>query len=128
MGRDDFPAEVKEVLARRAGMRCSNPNCRQLTSGPQLNPTKVLNVGVAAHITAASRGGLRYDSRLGVGGRQSAENGIWLCQNCAKLVDNDPLRYTVAFFSNGKGCLRRRHGSRLTVQPPNPYPPCRTST
>ena len=22
------------------------------------------------------------------------DNGIWLCQNCAKLVDNDPIRYT----------------------------------
>src|SRR5262249_3112254 len=27
------------------------------------------------------------------------ENGIWLCQNCAKLVDNDPVRYSEA-------CLR----------------------
>jgi hypothetical protein len=25
--------------------------------------------------------------------RQSTENGIWLCQNCAKLVDNDSERY-----------------------------------
>ena len=24
----------------------------------------------------------------------SAENAIWLCQNCAKLVDNDPSRFT----------------------------------
>ncbi len=25
----------------------------------------------------------------------SQENGIWLCQNCAKLVDNDEAKYTV---------------------------------
>jgi hypothetical protein len=27
--------------------------------------------------------------------RRASENGIWLCQNCAKLVDSDVLRYTV---------------------------------
>jgi len=27
--------------------------------------------------------------------RASIDNGIWLCQNCAKLVDNDALAYSV---------------------------------
>jgi hypothetical protein len=27
--------------------------------------------------------------------RKSATNGIWLCQTCGKLVDNDAARYTV---------------------------------
>jgi hypothetical protein len=53
-------------------------------------------VGVAAHITAASPGGPRYDASLSSADRQSAANGIWLCQKCAKLVDNDPERYTVS--------------------------------
>jgi hypothetical protein len=30
--------------------------------------------------------------------RASASNTIWLCQSCAKLVDNDPLRYPVAIL------------------------------
>lgn len=33
--RDDFNPEVKDVLAKRVGARCSNPNCRQTTSGPR---------------------------------------------------------------------------------------------
>lgn len=94
MARDDFKTDVKEALARRVGMRCSNPNCRQPTSGPQQNPAKSTNVGVAAHITAASKGGPRFDSLLGKEDRRSIENAIWLCQICAKLVDNDPLVYT----------------------------------
>jgi hypothetical protein len=94
MARDDFKIEVKETLARRVGMRCSNPNCRQPTSGPQQDPAKSINVGVAAHITAASRGGARYDSLLSKEDRRSIENAIWLCQICAKLVDNDPFVYT----------------------------------
>jgi hypothetical protein len=93
--RDDFKPDVKELLAKRVGMKCSNPNCRQPTSGPQEDPNKVLNIGVAAHITAASKRGPRYDSRMSPQERRSEANGIWLCQNCAKLVDNDAARYSV---------------------------------
>src|ERR1043165_3756282 len=89
------PTPLRNLVARRRGMQCSNPKCRASTSGPQLDSQKALNIGVAAHITAASPGGPRYDSSLSVMNRQSADNGIWLCQNCAKLVDNDPGRYTV---------------------------------
>ncbi len=49
---------------------------------------------MAAHITAASPGGPRYDSSLTSEDRKSIGNGIWLCQSCAKLVDNDEIRYT----------------------------------
>ena len=92
--RDEFDDKTKEILARRVGFRCSNPNCRKLTSGPQADPAKAVNIGVAAHITAASQGGPRYDARLPSEERKSIDNGIWLCQNCAKLVDNDEQRYT----------------------------------
>lgn len=91
--RDDFPVNIKDVLAKRIGFRCSNPGCRQLTSGPQTDPSKAVNVGVAAHITAASPQGPRYDPVLTSEDRSSINNGIWLCQTCAKLVDNDPIRY-----------------------------------
>lgn len=91
--RDDFMPDVKDILAKRVSMRCSNPNCRQPTSGPQEDPCKVLNIGVAAHITAASVNGPRYDKNLSAQERSSIENGIWLCQNCGKLVDNDARQY-----------------------------------
>src|SRR5436305_10297812 len=80
MSRDDFALQIKTLLAQRVGVRCSNPNCRQQTSGPQINSDKVLNVGVAAHITAAAEGGPRYDSVLTQAQLQSIENGIWLFQ------------------------------------------------
>src|SRR6476659_8604242 len=102
MNRDDFSLQTKETLAKRVGIRCSNPNCRQPTSGPQVDPLKVINVGVAAHITAASQGGPRYDASLTNEQRQAIENGIWLCQNCGKLVDNDALRYTVQLLQKWK--------------------------
>ncbi|MBE7690187.1 hypothetical protein [Tenacibaculum piscium] len=32
--RHNFNQNTKETLAKRVGFRCSNPNCRKLTSGP----------------------------------------------------------------------------------------------
>jgi hypothetical protein len=100
--RDDFDNRTKELLAQRVGYSCSNPRCRQQTSGPQEDPAKAVNIGVAAHITAASAGGPRYDPRLSTEERKSPENGIWLCQNCAKLVDNDEHRYNVGLLKKWK--------------------------
>jgi len=100
--RDDFTEATKNTLARRVGTRCSNPKCRKPTFGPSTDPEKAIKVGVAAHITAASPGGPRYDPSMPQAERRSSENGIWLCQNCGKLVDNDEKRYTVATLRDWK--------------------------
>src|SRR5450759_1828915 len=55
---------------------------------------KALNLGVAAHITEASPQGPRFDPTLSPTERSNASNAIWLCQTCAKLVDNDPTRFS----------------------------------
>lgn len=93
--RDEFTSSVKRILAQRVQYRCSNPGCGANTSGPQANPVKAINLGVAAHITAASPDGPRYDPLLAPKQRAGISNAIWLCQNCAKLVDNDPSQFTV---------------------------------
>jgi hypothetical protein len=100
--RDDFTAPVKDLLAKRVGFRCSNPACRKPTSGPQEDPAKAINVGVAAHITAASPDGPRYDLSLNSDARGDVANGIWLCQTCAKLIDNDHSRYPVEVLERWK--------------------------
>ncbi len=99
---DDFSDTVKKALAARVGHLCSNPECRALTSGPQDDSAKAVNIGVAAHITAASPGGPRYDPDLLPEERSAPSNGIWLCQNCAKLIDNDPTRFTVEVLKKWK--------------------------
>ena len=110
MMRDDFTEETKRILAQRVGYRCSNPICRILTSGPRIDSTKVLNIGVAAHITAASEGGPRFDSKLSPDQRKHPENGIWVCQNCSKLVDNDTEAYPADYLRSWK-----RQAEALTV-------------
>ena len=88
--RDDFLSQAKDTLARRVGLHCSNPDCGKRTSGPAEDPSETVSIGVAAHITAASSGGPRYDANLAESERRSINNGIWLCADCARLIDSDP--------------------------------------
>jgi tetratricopeptide (TPR) repeat protein len=100
--RDGFPRSVVETLAKRTSYRCSNPTCRRPTSGPDESNNGVMNIGVAAHIAAASLGGPRFDKAMSTAQRKSVENGIWLCQSCAKLVDSDTRVFTVAVLAEWK--------------------------
>ena len=100
--RDEFLAATIRTLANRAGNHCCNPDCRRPTSGPASAEDKSVNVGQAAHITAAAPGGKRYDASLTAEERQAASNGIWLCQLCAKLIDTDEARFTVELLRKWK--------------------------
>jgi hypothetical protein len=100
--RDDFPLKTIETLAKRVGYRCSNPDCRKLTSGPHEEAHKSVNIGVAAHITAAAPAGKRYNPGLSSEERKSIENGMWLCQNCGKLIDSDEQKYSVEVLMSWK--------------------------
>lgn len=106
--RDDFAQKVKDTLAKRVGFLCSNPACRCPTTGPHSDPDKIINVGVAAHITAAALGGPRYDPSLSQSDRASIRNGLWLCQNCAKLVDSDGKRFSAAQLLRWKEVAEQR--------------------
>jgi len=99
---DDFNKGTKEVLFKRARGKCSNPTCRRETSLAHSEPNKAVNLGEAAHITAASPGGPRYDPALSVEERKAPSNGIWLCETCAKLVDSDSPKYTVELLQKWK--------------------------
>ncbi len=98
--RDDFPEKIIKILQERVGNRCSR--CRCLTSGPNTAPEKATRIGVAAHITAAAKSGPRYDESLTVEERKSIQNGIWLCQNCARLIDVDVRKYPVELINQWK--------------------------
>ncbi len=111
--RDDFSRKIKEKLASRVAHRCSNPDCRASTSGPQLHPDKSVNVGVTAHITAAASGGPRYEPTMSTSERASIKNGIWLCQMCAKLVDSDETRYSLDVLRRWKTTAEREAQLRI---------------
>jgi hypothetical protein len=90
---DDFPAQVTRFLAARAGHACCV--CHAPTSGPGAAPTAVINDGVAAHITAASPAGPRYDPSLSLEQRKAADNGIWVCTKHGREIDSVASTYSV---------------------------------
>ncbi len=96
MPRDEFLERVKRALAARAGYLCSRPECRASTIGPGDGSTGIVNVGEAAHITAASPDGPRYDRSLTPEQRRSIDNGIWLCSSCADMVDHAPQGFSTS--------------------------------
>ncbi len=106
--RDEFPQKVKDILAKRVGFHCSNPGCQRSTSGPSARQDESVNIGVAAHITAASPGGPRYDPSLSTEERKSPGNGVWLCQTCGKLVDSDPETYNFQTLHEWKASAEAR--------------------
>lgn len=91
--RYDLTTKTKNVVAGRAGFRCSNPSCRRVTSGPHSDANKIINIGVAVLITAASPEGPRYEPKLSSAERLSIENTIWLCHTCSRLIDYDSDKY-----------------------------------
>jgi hypothetical protein len=81
-------------LAERVAYICSNPDCRSSTIGPHSDPGKSLDTGVAAHIHGAAKGGPRYDPNQTSEERKHITNGIWLCAECARVIDTDESRYS----------------------------------
>lgn len=114
--RSEFTARTKEVLAKRVNYVCSVPDCRQPTSGPRKTDDQVVSIGVAAHITAASPGGARYDRRMPSQQRRSPRNGIWTCQNHGKLIDNDDEQYPVKVLRKWKRDAEQ--GARRALEQP----------
>src|ERR1700761_5553953 len=106
--RDDFSEQIKTKLHKRVGGHCSNPECSVSTIGPHSNPEGTINLGVAAHITAASPRGPRYDASLSIQARKSVNNGIWLCQSCAKLVDSDHAAFPIQVLRDWKTRAERK--------------------
>ncbi len=90
MTRDNFSDITKLRLALNVRFMCVYPPCQKATHGPSLSGDTLINIGNAAHITAASTNGPRYDASLTPEQRRAYENGAWLCATHATLVDRAP--------------------------------------
>lgn len=89
----NFSKKTSETLGKRASYRCSNPDCRVPTIGPNAHPEKITMLGEAAHIRGARPNSKRYDSDMTDSTRAEITNGIWLCRNCHKIIDDDDISY-----------------------------------
>jgi hypothetical protein len=100
--RDDFSKQTITEIAKGVGYRCSNPECSRPTVAANAAQDGTITIGVAAHICAAAPGGPRYDAAQLHEVRCGKENGLWLCQNCGRLIDVDPKKYTVDVLTKWK--------------------------
>ena len=93
--RDDFSEETRQLIAKRAGYICSYPGCGRMTVAVSPDRKSGLTmIGVAAHITAASVKGPRFDKTMNSEERKSERNGIWVCQTHGKLIDDNSSKCT----------------------------------
>ena len=105
--RDNFTSTVIDRIAKRSAQNCSL--CQRPTSGPHSDQSKATIIGVAAHIHAAAPGGPRYLPNMTQKERSGIGNAIWLCQNCAKLVDSDVEKYSAPKLR----ALKKVHEARV---------------
>lgn len=117
MPRDDFSGKTIDLLRRRVRDQCSNPVCSAATSGPTVRTDGAVNLGVAAHIHAASPRGPRFNSSMSPEERASITNGIWLCQTCAAWVDRDVERYPANLLQKWKVEAEGRAMEELARRP-----------
>lgn len=112
MPRENFTLDIKRRLAQRAGYLCSI--CKAITVGPSDEKSTSVNLtGVAAHITAASNGpgARRYDSTMKPQERSGIDNGIWLCNTHADLIDGDETTFTISYLKE----LKKNHEDRVKL-------------
>lgn len=62
-------------------------------------------------MAAAAPGGKRFDTVMTPKGRRAIENGVWLCQTCATLVDRDGATSTVPRLLQTAYSSTRRSGA-----------------
>jgi len=98
----DFTQKTIDILAKRTGQICSNPNCNKSTSSGHTDKDKAVIIGEGAHIYGEAPGSKRYDSTMTDEERKDISNGIWLCSVCHKKVDSDEMKYTAKVLLNWK--------------------------
>ncbi|EPQ3961733.1 hypothetical protein L4P90_005873, partial [Pseudomonas aeruginosa] len=92
--KNNFKSSTLRKLKNRVGNVCSNPSCYAPTSGAKTGEEEgELNMGIGAHICAASPGGPRYVPHMTPAQRSAYKNGIWLCIPCSYKIDKDPTAY-----------------------------------
>lgn len=113
--RDDFDKPIVDALAKRAAFICSNPECKTLTIAPSSEDAlKFIYIGKAAHIAAASEGGPRFDPSMSSEERKSIDNGMFLCSNCADMIDkNKGIDFPVALLKEWKSTHEMWVGNNL---------------
>lgn len=85
--RIEFKDSTKDIIARRAGFKCSFPGCAMTLVGPGVESHQYITLGECAHIFSAVPNGPRTHGGLSDEELERPENGIYLCRNHHLIVD-----------------------------------------
>jgi hypothetical protein len=98
-----FREKAKIVIWGLEGGRCAFPDCKkQLVQKVAGSATAYSLVGEVAHIVAEAHNGPRGNSTLTPDQRNSVENGILMCTEHHKLIDDHPHKFTVEWLRDLK--------------------------
>jgi hypothetical protein len=121
------PVAEQKTLALLSGNLCAFPDCGAslIKTGKQ---GESVIVGEIAHIVGDSRQGPRGRSTLTEEDRDRADNLIYLCEACHKLVDRHPRVYSVEVLRQMKRDHETHMAKLATPSTPTPEPPMVTET
>lgn len=123
ISRDEFTVRTKKTLAERVAWVCSFPGCGRQTIGPDSHdPTRAINIGIAAHIHAASPRGARYKKEMSREERRHISNGIWMCRDHGHLIDADITEYSPDTLRSWKREAERRAAEILKLPTDGLFP------
>ncbi len=91
-----------KALYSYSGGYCCMYDCRQQLINNNNKYKTVTNIGNICHITAAKKGGPRYDESLSNIERSQYDNLILLCSIHHKVVDDLPQKYTTEYLKKMK--------------------------
>ena len=96
MPRTDVPEKEARIVYLRSGGRCAFPGCGRELVEPGNSDDGSAYIGEIAHIVADRRQGPRGNSPLTDEERDRHDNLILLCRVCHKIIDSQPLTYSVS--------------------------------
>lgn len=106
-----FPEAVRKKLMDSVGDLCSAPHCRVRTAKFDIETGKKIDIGEAAHIRGAR--GPRFDPEQSDSERHDFGNGIWLCRNCHRRIDQNIKLYPVDLLVGWKQKAMEDYGYQL---------------
>ena len=110
MSRTSIPQKTLKVLFARSQNQCAFPGCKATIVDPRVDVV----YGEACHIEGVEQGAARHNPQRDAGTLNDSENLILLCERHHKLVDSDPITYTVPFLRQ----IKAQHEQRVVELTP----------
>jgi hypothetical protein len=109
MPRTKIPDREARVVYLRSGNRCAFPGCGRELVEPSESQDDDAFVGELAHIVADSRQGPRGVSSMPDEERDRHDNVVLLCRVCHKIIDDQPLNFSVSVMR----AIKHDHEGRI---------------